>query len=100
MDSSKYPSSILPNKNDNVRFYTIKIEGCIVKKMNKQFELALGYKDINTYFLCQLNGLILSNILYLLVITAGIIWGLKSFYWRSTLLTTTNGFINNLTQRT
>ncbi|MGB6152845.1 MAG: HAMP domain-containing sensor histidine kinase, partial [Pricia sp.] len=97
-DSTAYLTSLNPHiKNDNIRLYPIKIEGFLADKMEKELVLELGFMDIHTYFLYQLNGLTIPGLLFLLAIVAVVIWVLKSFYWQSTLITTTNEFINNLT---
>src|SRR5690606_2902666 len=75
----------------------IKIEGYLPELLKKELILELGFQDLNRYFVRQLWGLILPGALFLLAIIAVVIWVLRSFYWQSSLITTTNEFINNLT---
>ncbi|HET8737258.1 MAG TPA: HAMP domain-containing sensor histidine kinase [Pricia sp.] len=97
-DSTTYLTSPAAHiKNDDIRLYPIKIEGYLARRLEKELVLELGFKDINTYFLYQLNGLTIPGLVFLLAIIAVVVWVLKSFYWQSTLITTTNEFINNLT---
>lgn len=97
-DSTLYLTSLKPHlKNGNIRLYPIKIDGYLADRMEKELVLELGFMDINNYFLYQLNGLTIPGLLFLLAIIASVIWVLNSFYWQSTLITTTNEFINNLT---
>lgn len=77
--------------------YPIELEGYLPKLVNKTIILELQFKDLNTYFLSQLNGLTIPSLLCLLVIIVIFIWVLKSVYWQHKVITTTNAFINNLT---
>lgn len=97
-DSTYYFSSIKPHiKGDDILIYPIKIEGYLPNHINKELVLELGFEDINTYFMSQLNGLTIPGFLFLLAIIVVVFWVLRSFYWQSSLITTTNDFINNLT---
>jgi len=97
-DSTRYLTSKVPHLiNGEVRPYPIKIEGYLPELSGKELVLELGFIDIERYFLYQLNGLIIPGVLFLLAIIAVVIWVLRSFYWQSTLITTTSEFINNLT---
>ncbi|MFD2098842.1 sensor histidine kinase [Flagellimonas iocasae] len=97
-DSTQYLSSIKPHvKEDDILIYPIKIEGYIPNQINKEMVLELGFQDINRYFLSQLNGLTIPGFLFLMAIIVVVIWVLRSFYWQSSIITTTNDFINNLT---
>jgi len=77
--------------------YPIELEGYLPKLVNRSIILELQFKDLNTYFLSQLNGLTIPSILCLAVIIFVFIWVLKSVYWQQKVITTTNAFINNLT---
>src|SRR5680860_1313048 len=97
-DSTTYLTSPVPHiKNDDIRIYPIKVDGYLARRLEKELVLELGFADINKYFLYQLNGLTIPGLVFLLAIIAVVIWVLRSFYWQSTLITTTNEFINNLT---
>ena len=97
-DSTQYLTSIKPHiKGDDILIYPIKIEGYLPNLINKEVILELGFNDINKYFMSQLNGLTIPGVLFLLAIIVVVIWVLRSFYWQSSLITTTNDFINNLT---
>jgi two-component system phosphate regulon sensor histidine kinase PhoR len=97
-DSTVYlTSNAYHSKNNDVSLYPIKVGGYLSKLVEKELVLELGFKDIENYFLFQLNGLTIPGILFLLAIITVVIWVLRSFYWQSTLITTTNEFINNLT---
>ena len=65
--------------------------------MQKSVTLELQFKDLNRYFLSQLNGLTIPSFLFTLVIIVIFIWVLRSIYWQRKVITTTNAFINNLT---
>ena len=65
--------------------------------MTKSLVLELQFRDLNRYFLFQLNGLIIPSLLFMAGILVVIVWVLRSFYWQSRIITTTNDFINNLT---
>ncbi len=97
-DSTTYLTSPVPHiKNDDIRIYPIKVDGYLARRLEKELVLELGFADINKYFLYQLNGLTIPGLVFLLAIIAVVVWVLKSFYWQSKLITTTNEFINNLT---
>jgi two-component system phosphate regulon sensor histidine kinase PhoR len=97
-DSTQYLTSLKPHvKNDDILMYPVKIEGYLPNLLNKEVVLELGFEDINKYFMSQLNGLTIPGAIFLLAIIVVVIWVLRSFYWQSSLITTTNDFINNLT---
>lgn len=77
--------------------YPIELEGYLPTLLNKNVILELQFKDLNTHFLYQLNGLTIPSLLFMLIIIAIFIWVLRSFYWQRKVITTTNEFINNLT---
>ncbi|UWX54115.1 HAMP domain-containing histidine kinase [Maribacter litopenaei] len=47
--------------------------------------------------MAKLNGLTFPSILFLIGICVTIFWVLRTYYWQSNVITTTNEFINNLT---
>lgn len=82
---------------DNVESYPIMLEGYFPKLLGKPVVLDLKFENLNNYFLAKLNGLTLPSILFLIGICATIFWVLRTYYWQSNVITTTNEFINNLT---
>ncbi|WP_073099070.1 sensor histidine kinase [Leeuwenhoekiella marinoflava] len=85
------------SNEEELKFYPIPIKGYLSDSLGKDLVLQLGFSDINSYFLNQLNGLTIPGLVFLCAIILVVIWVLRSFYWQSTLITTTNDFINNLT---
>ncbi|MDA9128017.1 HAMP domain-containing histidine kinase [Flavobacteriaceae bacterium] len=100
-DSTDYLSSPLtagPAANNDKRLsYPIELKGYLPELMTKSLVLELQFRDLNWYFLFQLNGLIIPSLLFMAGILVVIVWVLRSFYWQSRIITTTNDFINNLT---
>lgn len=83
--------------DEKIISYPIELEGYLPKLLNKGLILELQFKDLNNYFLFQLNGLTIPSLVFMVAIIFMIFWVLRSFYWQSTVITTTNDFINNLT---
>ncbi|MGM5469436.1 sensor histidine kinase [Flavobacteriaceae bacterium LMO-SS05] len=97
-DSSFYLKSQKDfNSNTALRVFPIELDGYLPQLVKKEVILELQFKDLNAYFLSQLNGLTIPSILFLLVIIFIFVWVLKSVYWQRQVITTTNAFINNLT---
>ncbi|NDV42657.1 sensor histidine kinase [Flagellimonas sediminis] len=97
-DSIQYLSSVKPHvTSQEALTYPIKLNGYLPELLGKEMVLELGFNDLNRYFMGQLRGLIIPSVLFLLAIIVVVIWVLRSFYWQSSLITTTNDFINNLT---
>ena len=97
-DSTVYLGSVEEHlKGDGKLRYPIKLEGYLPELLKKDVVLELGFQDLNRYFVRQIQGLIIPGALFLLAIIGVVIWVLRSFYWQSSLITTTNEFINNLT---
>lgn len=97
-DSTEYFGSTKQHiRGDGMLTYPIKIEGYLPELLQKEIILELGFQDLNRYFLGQLKGLTIPSIFFLIAIIVVVIWVLRSFYWQSSLITTTNDFINNLT---
>ncbi|WP_072879147.1 sensor histidine kinase [Flagellimonas taeanensis] len=97
-DSTEYFSSAKQHlRGEGMLTYPIEIKGYLPNLLQKEVILELGFQDLNKYFLGQLRGLTIPSILFLIAIIVVVIWVLRSFYWQSSLITTTNDFINNLT---
>lgn len=94
-DYLKSPNSY-SNKEDLLK-YTITLEGYLPALVKKRLHLELQFKNLNSYFLSQLNGLTIPSLLFIVILIGIIIWVLRSFYWQRKVITTTNEFINNLT---
>lgn len=90
-------SPISFDSDDSLLKYPIALEGYLPELIDKKLILELQFKNLNKYFLSQLNGLTIPSILFLIAITVIVIWVLRSFYWQKKLITITNEFINNLT---
>ncbi len=97
-DSTDYLSSIIPATLEASQSqYPIELSGYLPGLIDKQLILELRFTDLTPYFLFQLNGLTIPSLLFMVGILFVIVWVLRSFYWQSRLITTTNDFINNLT---
>ncbi|MDC6367054.1 MULTISPECIES: sensor histidine kinase [Flavobacteriaceae] len=97
-DSLYYLKSPINFENeDNLVSYPIELYGYLPDLIDQRLVLDLQFKNLNTYFLGQLNGLTLPSLLFILGIIIAIIWALKTYYWQQNVITTTNEFINNLT---
>ena len=77
--------------------FPVVLEGYLPALLGDRLILELKFRDLNTYFLLQLNGLILPSLLFLTGIVVVIVWILRTYYWQRNLITHTNEFINNLT---
>ena len=97
-DSTAYLSSPISYNNDEILLkYPIVIDGYLHELIDKNLILELQFKNLNNYFLFQLNGLTIPGLLFILAIVFVIIWVFRSFYWQNKIITITNEFINNLT---
>jgi two-component system phosphate regulon sensor histidine kinase PhoR len=97
-DSSFYLKSPQHFKtNTDLATFPIELEGYLPQLVKRTIILELQFKDLNRYFLSQLNGLTIPSFLLTLVIIVIFVWVLKSVYWQRQVITTTNAFINNLT---
>ncbi len=83
--------------NEALESYPIELEGYIPDLLSKPMVLELHFDNLHNYFLAKLNGLTFPSILFLIGICVTIIWVLRTYYWQSNVITTTNEFINNLT---
>lgn len=97
-DSTDYLKSPRFFDNDEaVLKYPFKLEGYLPELLDNSLILELRFKDINKYFLGQLNGLTIPSLIFIIAIIFVVLWVLKSFYWQRNLNAITNEFINNLT---
>ena len=97
-DSAYYLKS--PNvfaEREKSNSYPILLDGYLPNLFGQRFVLNLKFRDLNRYFLSQLNGLTLPSIIFLLGIIVVVIWTLRTYYWQRRVITTTDAFINNLT---
>lgn len=97
-DSIYYLSS--PQKfesNDKLESFPMELTGYFPELLEKPIFLELEFKNLPNYFLGKLNGLTLPSLLFLIGICITIIWVLRTYYWQSNIITSTNEFINNLT---
>lgn len=84
-------------KQDREVKYPILLQGYLPELLGERLILELRFRDLRSYFLFQLNGLILPSLIFLIGIVVVIIWILRTYYWQRNLITQTNEFINNLT---
>lgn len=97
-DSTEYLTSPTSyNKDEILLKYRIPLDGYLIGLINKNLILELQFKNLNKYFLFQLNGLTIPGLLFIVAIVLVIIWVFRSFYWQNKIITITNEFINNLT---
>ncbi|MDN3643545.1 HAMP domain-containing sensor histidine kinase [Lutimonas halocynthiae] len=85
------------SKKDKILSYPVALDGYLPGLINKRVTLELQFKNVNRYFLSQLNGLTIPSIIFLIVIIVVILWVYRAFYLQNNLIVTTNEFINNLT---
>jgi two-component system phosphate regulon sensor histidine kinase PhoR len=97
-DSSYYLQSptVIPEEEQGYT-YPMELQGYLPERFGKRMVLQLEFRNLNRYFLSQLNGLTLPSILFLAGIVAVVLWVLRTYYWQRKVITTTNEFINNLT---
>ncbi|MBC9795181.1 HAMP domain-containing histidine kinase [Sinomicrobium sp. FJxs] len=84
------------NRKDRLR-YPIELTGYLPELTGKRMVTELQFRDLNAYFLSQLNGLTIPGLIFIIVIIIAVIWVLRSLYRQHSIITTTNDFINNLT---
>lgn len=85
------------SSKDSLKKYPIKLEGYLPQMLQKEVTLELEFKNLNLYFLSQLQGLLIPGLLFLAIIIFVLIWLLRLFYRQRNLITITTDFINNLT---
>lgn len=83
--------------SDEVLSYPMALKGYLVETVNKNLILEVRFKNVNRYFLSQLNGLTIPSLIFILIIISILIWVFRAFYLQKNLITSTNEFINNLT---
>ena len=77
-DSSFYLKSPQEYKaNVDLVTFPIELEGYLPQLVNKNIILELQFKNLNPYFLSQLNGLTIPSLLFTLVIIVVFVWVLK-----------------------
>lgn len=76
--------------------FPVEMEGYLPEVLERPIFIELQFKDLNRFFLSQLNGLTIPSLLFIIAIIAVVIWILRSFYWQSNVITITHDFINNL----
>ncbi len=97
-DSSFYlKSPVQFQEPSDINSYPLEMKGYLPDLLGRQITLELQFRDLNTYFLYQLNGLTLPGLLFIIGIIAAVIWALKTYYWQRRLISTTSEFISNLT---
>ncbi len=77
--------------------YPIELEGYLPGSLGRPLILELQFQDLNSYFLSQINGLIIPSLVFLAGIVLVVIWVFRKFYLQTNVITITNDFINNLT---
>ena len=77
--------------------YPMELKGYLPGSLGRPLILELQFQDLNSYFLSQINGLIIPSIFFLAGIILVVIWVFRKFYMQSNVITITNDFINNLT---
>lgn len=85
------------DKADEVLSYPMALGGYLANVYEKNLVLEIRFKNVNRYFLSQLNGLTIPSLIFILIIISVLIWVFRAFYLQKNLITTTNEFINNLT---
>lgn len=97
-DSTDYLTAPLTYKEtEKIISFPVELEGYLPQLLQKNLILELQFKDLNNYFLFQLNGLTIPSLIFMIAIIFVIVWVWRSFYWQHNVITTTNEFINNLT---
>lgn len=97
-DSLTYLTSDLIFKEADMLFrYPVRLEGYLPDLLGKRLSLELQFKNVNRYFLSQLNGLTIPTVIFMIIIILVILWVYRAFYLQDNLIMTTNEFINNLT---
>lgn len=85
------------DESDEVLSYPMTLGGYLADTSNKNLILEIRFRNVNRYFLSQLNGLTIPSLFFILIIISILIWVFRAFYLQKNLITTTNEFINNLT---
>lgn len=97
-DSAVFLKSDLQfEEGEDLLFYPIGLQGYLVNQTQKDLILEIRFKNLNRYFLSQLNGLTIPSIVFMGIIIFILIWVFRAFYLQKNLITHTNEYINNLT---
>ena len=90
-------SNIQFKESDDLLTYPVALKGYLSSVAKKDVFLEIRFKNVNRYFLSQLNGLTIPSLIFLLIIVIVIVWVFRAFYLQKNVITYTNEFINNLT---
>ena len=97
-DSIQYMQSSTVYKSDDMLLkYPIILEGYLPELLDKKLSLEIRFKNVNRYFLSQLNGLTIPSIVFIIIIIIVILWVYRAFYLQQNLIVISNEFLNNLT---
>jgi len=97
-DSTHYlKSPVVYERSAELMTYPIKINGYLPTLLGTDVILELKFRNLDSYYLSKLNGLMVPSLLFILGIIVAILWMLRTYYWQRNIITTTNEFINNLT---
>ena len=97
-DSTQYMQSSTVYKSDDMLLkYPIILEGYLPELLDKKLSLEIRFKNVNRYFLSQLNGLTIPSIVFIIIIIIVILWVYRAFYLQQNLIVISNEFLNNLT---
>jgi len=90
-------SSTVYKSDDMLLKYPIILEGYLPELLDKKLSLEIRFKNVNRYFLSQLNGLTIPSIVFIIIIIIVILWVYRAFYLQQNLIVISNEFLNNLT---
>ncbi len=85
------------DRNSSVANYPIELQGYLPEALDQNLYLELQFRDLNSYFLSQLNGMTIPSIIFIVIIIWCIVWIMRSYLSQRNLITSTNEFINNFT---
>lgn len=91
----KSPTNL--KSTDSLIKYPIQLSGYLPDMLGKKLTLELQFQDLNSYFLSQLQGLLIPGLIFLAIIIFVVVWMLRLFHWQRNFIIITNDFINNLT---
>lgn len=90
------PSGMQEDRGVVMRF-PVSVDGYLPELTGSPMVLELKFRDLNGYFLSQLNGLTIPSVIFLLAISLVTFYVLRGFLQQRSLISVTNEFINNLT---
>ena len=81
--------------------YPIELEGYLPGSLGRPLILELQFQDLNSYFLSQINGLIIPSLVFLAGIVLVVIWVFRKFYLQTNVITSSNRlfFLSAIFQR-